>query len=336
MKTKIVFVLTSSKKDIYLEQLWVSLYSLRKLMPKGEMYVVLLTDKITEATFKGNRQKFLALIDEKIVVDLDSSMSGLQRSRWLKTKSRELVKGDMLYIDSDTIFTGRLDDLDNIPCDVGAVKDCHVDRVHSFQSWDKTRTKDFVEKCKLLGFDVTKEDVTFNGGMVYVKDNEKGHTFFAMWHDEWKKSVKAGFSTDQPSFTKTNMLLGHPVYDMPGVYNCQVSYGLQYLCRAKILHYYATSAMGALRELPYWFMKDSVYEDVREHGEITNMIREALDQPLVMFHKETKILCDTSVYIASSRLFFYMQYLYQHHPRWYEFIERILLLMSKRRKAFRK
>lgn len=335
MKTKIVFVLTSSEKDIYLEQLWVSIYSLRKLMPKGDIHVVLLTDKITEATFCGNRQKFLELVDEKIAVELDSSMSGLQRSRWLKTKSRELVKGDMLYIDSDTIFTGRLDDLDNMTCDIGAVKDCHVDRVHSFQSWDKTRNKDFVEKCKLLGFDVTKENVTFNGGMVYVKDNEIGHSFFSMWHDEWKKSIKSGFSTDQPSFTKTNIVLGHPIYDMPGVYNCQVSYGLQYLSRAKILHYYASTTNGASGELPYWFMKDAVYEKVRKHGVITNEIEEALNHPLEMFHKETKILCDVSVYITSSRLFFYMQYLYQHHSRCYEFIERFLLLISKRRKTIK-
>lgn len=332
MKTKIVFVLTSSTKDIYLEQLWVSVFSLRLKMPKGEAWIVLLTDKITETTFTGHREKFLEYFDEIISVDLDSSLSGLQRSRWLKTKSRELVNGDMIYIDSDTVFIDRLDELDNLTYDLGAVKDCHVDRVNSFQSWDKTRTKDFVKKCELLGFDVKKEMVTFNGGMVYVKDSEIGRSFFSIWHDEWKKSVKLGFNTDQPSFTKTNMMLGHPIVNMPGVFNCQVAYGLQYLYNAKILHYYATSTQGSSKELPYWFMNDSVYEEVRECGDITDKIKDALEHPLALFRGETKIVCDKAVYIASSRSFFYLQYLCMHHRHLYEFVERCLWSLSKLRK----
>ena len=55
MKTKIVYVLVSSNNDIYLEQAYVSMYSVKYYMP--DAHITLLTDKLTEATFIGIRKK---------------------------------------------------------------------------------------------------------------------------------------------------------------------------------------------------------------------------------------------------------------------------------------
>ncbi len=328
MRTKVVFVLTSTEKDIYLEQLWVSLYSLRKLMPKGDAHVVLITDKITESSFVGHRKKFLSLVDEKIVVDLNASMSGLQRSRWLKTKSRDLVKGDMLYIDSDTIFVSRLDELDNMDCELGGVKDCHASRVNSSRSWDMPKAEEFINNCKALGYDVTKEDVTFNGGMVYAKDTELSHRFFEMWHKEWVEGVEKGVNTDQPSYTKTNIALGHPMQEMSGIWNCQVVFGLQYFFHAKILHYFAVSVAKKSKTMPYWFMNDFVYEDVKKEGDITDTIKNALNHPFDLFENGTKILVGDEAIVASTRPFIYSYYLYAHHRNLFKKLDKFLKMLS--------
>ena len=45
MKTLIVYVLISSEKDFFLEEFWVSLFSLRRFHPKDAVWV--LTDEPT-------------------------------------------------------------------------------------------------------------------------------------------------------------------------------------------------------------------------------------------------------------------------------------------------
>ena len=48
MKTKIVYVLVSSEKDIYLGQAFISMFSAKYYMP--DCHIVLVTDKLTSKT----------------------------------------------------------------------------------------------------------------------------------------------------------------------------------------------------------------------------------------------------------------------------------------------
>lgn len=303
-------------------------------MPKGDAHVVLITDKITESTFKGYRNKFLELVDEKIVVDLEPSMTGLQRSRWLKTKSRELVKGDMLYIDSDTIFIKKIDDLDEMTCELGAVKDGHVSRVNSSRGWNMPSSDEFIRNCKKLGYDVTSEDITFNGGMVYAKDSAISHTFFNIWHEEWLKGKEMGINTDQPSFTKANLILGHPMHEVSGIWNCQVSCGLKFLYEAKILHYFTTAVLKKSKSHPqsFWFMNDFVYREVRENMDIPSSVKEALKHPLNEFREDNRILVDEAAQITRTRIFAYTYYIYIHHEKLFLIFEKFLAFISNLKK----
>ena len=54
MRTKLLYVLVSSKDDIYLEQAYVSMYSAKFYMP--DCHIVLLTDNISNETFTGLRK----------------------------------------------------------------------------------------------------------------------------------------------------------------------------------------------------------------------------------------------------------------------------------------
>lgn len=50
MKTKVAYVVVSSPNDIYLEQAYVSMFSLKHHMP--DAYIVLLTDRLTSESLK--------------------------------------------------------------------------------------------------------------------------------------------------------------------------------------------------------------------------------------------------------------------------------------------
>ena len=126
MKTKIVYCLVSQDKDIYLEQLLLSLISLRNYNQSAQVTVVM--DKTTKDGLIGNRNIIQNYIDEIIVVNDIEHLSNSQKSRVLKTTLRERITGAYLFIDVDTIITDKLDEIDELllqNIEIAAVKDSH-------------------------------------------------------------------------------------------------------------------------------------------------------------------------------------------------------------------
>ena len=116
MKTKIVYVLISSENDLYLEQAWLSLYSLRLHNPTT--HVSVLVDESTQSSLVGKREGFKKLPTEIIVIDTPKDYTPVQRSRYIKTTARKYISGDFLFIDTDTIITDRLDELDSLEIEI--------------------------------------------------------------------------------------------------------------------------------------------------------------------------------------------------------------------------
>lgn len=88
MKTKIVYVLTSSDNDFYLEQTLLSVYSLR--IYNKEAKVILITDKVTNSTFVGTRRSLLAYFDEIIVVETPQNFNNVRNHVFKILKSEIL------------------------------------------------------------------------------------------------------------------------------------------------------------------------------------------------------------------------------------------------------
>ena len=68
MQPKIVYVLISSDNDIYLEQAYISMFSVKYHMP--DSHITLLTDKTTEFSFTNNRRKEIVYANEIISIDI--------------------------------------------------------------------------------------------------------------------------------------------------------------------------------------------------------------------------------------------------------------------------
>lgn len=160
MNTKIVYAVVSNEKDIFLEQTLLSVYSLRLYNP--EAHVILVVDEDTNKTIQGKRSEILKYITEKIIVKVPKEYTQVQKSRYLKTTLRQNIKGDFLFVDSDTIITDSLSEIDNLNIELGAVKDLHVNLDQNYGC------KNIIKKALSIGFNPLSNNLYFNSGVIYV------------------------------------------------------------------------------------------------------------------------------------------------------------------------
>ena len=228
---KVVYVLVFDPEDSFYEMFLLSLYSLRLHEKEREVEVVLDKDSYNCIILKNEP----LLQGVKLIgVDIPEQFDGLQKSRYLKTTLRNIIKGNFLYIDTDTLVCEPLTELETIEGDIAAVAD-----------WNgpvRIMNRFAAERCRKAGFTELEGSPFFNGGVFFVKDSEVSHRFFNTWHRRWLESLRKGVSLDQPALCQANLDMGCLIMELPGEWNCQVcsDVGPHYLANAKIIHYYAS------------------------------------------------------------------------------------------------
>lgn len=247
MKTKIVYVVVSNERDIYLEQFYVSIKSLRQNSP--DTFVTLLTDELTAETFIGIRGKISLEANEIVKISLPRELSGQARSRLLKTSIREYISGDFLFIDCDTLILKSLDSIDACQYEIAACIDSHSDlRNNPYKTM-------ILNHGKIVGINFKEDKEYFNSGVIYVKDTPLCHKFFQLWNKYWKEGFEKGVKMDQPSFNKTNYELNFPIKILSDDWNCELKHGVKYLNDPFILHYLCTN-VSALDDPQVYIMND--------------------------------------------------------------------------------
>ena len=273
MDTQIVYVSVSSADDLFLEQLWASAYSLRRFHP--EATVMVLTDgptamRINSDTYQAMRD----LITEVKVVEVNNAYSGMQRSREIKTSIRNLIDGDFLYIDTDTIITAPIDGLDRLKVkNLAMVPNMHR---HSLADNGLYLTRWTTKVKKVFNTDINDAPVLFNGGAFFVHDNAFTREFFTKWHENWLVSVSKGLDTDQQALVYTDKNFGYVIEKMPDIYNCQVLFGVKYFFDAKILHIYHIPSYYSCDPLRVLW---SVYDNIRKEGCLSEETKDILKNP---------------------------------------------------------
>ncbi|GMO69545.1 MAG: hypothetical protein Ta2A_17590 [Treponemataceae bacterium] len=309
---KYVYVLTSALSDLYYEQFFLSVTSMRMYNP--DACVVLLTDTTTKKNLTGKRAGYAKLITEEKVISVPDSFNKKESSRWIKTSINRYVEGKFLFIDCDTIITGALAASfsdSNFPdsIKVGAVLDCHVplskhNLQFSFQNEDKN--VNFVSSLLT--------DKRYNGGVIYCNgESKEGIDFFERWHNLWLKTCKMRNSQDMPSLNQANYELNDIITPLDDALNCQISHnGLPYLCAAKIIHYYATSLVSF--DHPYLLASKAVLLSIKDSGVISPDIMELLKKPTLAFSEKVRIIADkTAIDVLESAFFSKLLWLRRNH-----------------------
>ena len=308
MKTKIVYAVTSDNTDIYLEQTYVSIYSLRKFHP--DAHIALVVDDITDKTIVGVREYILKEITEKIVVIPPQDYTKVERSRFLKTTLRSQIDGDYLFIDSDTVIVSNLDAIDSFEEDICAVIDYHVP-LNQHSMFDSTINV----QANKIDWIISESDYNYyNSGVLYVKDKEKTRELYHKWHEEWEKSISRGFHSDQPSLGKVNKEMGYVIHEMDGVWNCQIAAnGLRFYENAKIIHYFSSTIKNHDKNNVYALMNCEVFINLKNKGEMGEALTLMLDHPKSLFPNQIIILTGENLRIFNTALITYMYVLYSKY-----------------------
>jgi hypothetical protein len=321
MKTKIVYVVTSSSDDVFWEEAWVSAWSSRYHNP--DAHIALVCDKETlESAKESYRAKSLEIFDETITVDFDPGISQKQRSRWLKTNLREYIRGDFLYIDTDTVITGCLNEIDDWNFDIGMVKNEHHSRSVSpfcIQLYEKAYKE-------TLPVDVPY----YNAGVMFVKDTEKAKSFFCEWHQNWRKLGDIIDYTDQTPLVRTIIENGSPITEISGVYNCQISLSVKYLHHAKIIHFFHcwfhpfTAVSPFMDKLTYKGVKDRQGIDDELKQKIINCNNEFEETSAPFSEDVLSFLDSTTIRFVLLPLFFKKRTFYQRADKIVHFIYKLV------------
>ena len=169
---KFLYLLVSHENDIFLEQTLVSLVSLRYHHP--EAAISLVVDDRTAETLVGFRASIKDLVTEFKVIPFAKEISNKVRSRLLKTNMRNLIEGDFLYLDGDTVVVEPLNISVDQECDVAAVSDLHARENDSY----RVKHKRFNENIRNLKFSLSLKNLYFNSGVIYAKESGKAKAFF--------------------------------------------------------------------------------------------------------------------------------------------------------------
>lgn len=254
MKTKLVYVLTCALEATYIEQALMAVFSARYW--NQDAHIVLMVDDKTNALLTGKRGEILNYVSEKIVVPFeDESLTPMFRSRWIKTQVRQLINGDFLFVDSDTICQRPLNDIDDFDCEVGAVLESHLP-VSEFCDALHRSAQNANEK---IGVDIDVEQLYFSSGVLLVRDTQKTHKLYELWHQFWKEGNDIGLKIDQPSLAKANREMGHIIQQIPDSYNCILFTRPPFVREAHILHI-------AAYQNPSFLFTNKVLNYVKENG----------------------------------------------------------------------
>ena len=258
MQTQIVYVLVSSNEDLYLEELWVSLYSLRKFHP--EVNVSVLVDNATLSRINA-LPNLCSLITSVIVVPTPDGYNAKQRSRFIKTSIRLIIDGPFLFIDTDTVISKPLSEIDNLGEGIYAVPECHLPiSENPFSPLPNVK--------RIFNVDASDCTYWFNSGVMYVSDCKETHEFYRQWNKNWTFSCfEKGESQDQPALLKTNHDWGNYIKCLPDIYNCQVSMSLKYFADAAIIHWWHMNFIENQSYSP--FLDLSIYKEVKENNGIS-------------------------------------------------------------------
>lgn len=259
MRTKLVYVLTCAPEATYIEQALISIWSARYHNPNVQ--IVLFVDNKTRAILVGMRSEILNYISDCKVVDFDDDATMMYRSRYIKTRVRSLVDGDILFVDSDTIINGSLAEIDDYPYDVAAVFESNL----SISQFHPSLYDSLAENARKVGWNPEEEQHYFSSGVIYAKDTLAAHVLFEKWHNNWQQGLSLDIRIDQPSLAKANIECGRLIQPIENKWNCIMFTHPRWAKDALVLHF------AAYRNMSFLF-SNRVLRYIKENG-LTDYIK---------------------------------------------------------------
>jgi hypothetical protein len=192
------------------------------------------------------------------------------RSFYLKTRLRDILSGDYIYLDSDTLPVRPFLDMAAGDWDVAFVQD----RTHHgpikpvFPHWELPRLKRMGWQAKL--------DRYFNAGIGFYRDNAAARAFTTDWQNRWRYSYSLGDDWDQLALNCSLEAVPVRAKELPASYNAMVTVAPVHARGAKIYHFFAGS---------FATLEGSLYQHLLDHLEARREVDWAtIDRCVAMDH----------------------------------------------------
>lgn len=224
--TSIAYVITLDPKCIYTQLARISIAAARRLHPEFEITVV--CDSHHADTTDAAARALQNEVDTYLPLEVGFD-TAVDRSRYLKTKLRNILDGDFLFIDCDAVPVSTLDPLVNSQGDVCMALDLNL-------SPDKYKLNKHVSQLyDFLGWKWPEK--YFNSGVMLWRDNTDTRSLAENWHELWLQTRNQGCHKDQPSLNSAIDKLDFGVTVLPPKYNAMVEREAWGRCRPTILHF---------------------------------------------------------------------------------------------------
>jgi Nucleotide-diphospho-sugar transferase len=254
----ICFVLTAKDLGLYPDMTAVAALSVRRLHPQAQ--IILVTDEPTARAI-DRASHALGKIATGIVVRPTGTEDPCVGARYLRTILRQLIKGDYLYLDSDTVAVRPLDRGWPEGADLAVARDRN--------QWGITPLAlPGVEKLRAkLGWKF-RIDRYLNAGVMFVRDTPAAHAFYAEWHRRWKQALSLGMWQDQFSFNSVIATGTATIAILPDRDNWVTHSTVMLRGRARIFHFFASlygdeiPASTLLGHLTKRFQRDGTLDEV--------------------------------------------------------------------------
>ena len=158
----------------------------------------------------------LADVFDEVEVRETGGSTPMLRSRELKLGLRGFVRGDICYLDSDTLLVEPIREMPRAVTGVGMAYDGW---------WHLRGAVDAPPQVESMYAQIGwpfPPPRYFNGGVIFWRDNATAHQFAAAWAAAWAVSVRAGIPLDQMALAHTDRELGGVIDVLPHRYNAQV------------------------------------------------------------------------------------------------------------------
>ena len=186
----IVYVITSTGRDVYAAMTRVSAASLRMTNPGARIVVV--CDMETDRAVRAAKDFLLGEVDEWLACETPPGDAAF-RNRFLKTSLRQRVSGEYLFLDSDTIVRDDLSPIFRMPGDLAAAPNHSREHIAG-QIWEG----DLATLAEMQW--AIRPTFYVNGGVMRVSESKVAHRFYGLWHEKWQASYRRLHKpNDQPA-----------------------------------------------------------------------------------------------------------------------------------------
>jgi hypothetical protein len=259
---RVCYVVNSRGDDIYADLAYVSARFLRALHPQA--HITCLTDRESGAVITSQRHPILSMTDRVMEIDVPQTDPNL-KNRWIKTNLRRLVDGDLLYVDSDTLFVRKIDDmwedLKRRSIDAAIARDLNIRFVAKSR---RIGMQEFWPELRKLGWQCPRSGY-FNCGVMFFGDTPGARRLGEKWHQLWRVSSQLGRHYDQPAFNQAIVESSPRLHALDPVYNAMILAKPRMVGSARIMHLF-TSVSGAFEGTVF----REFVEEIRRTGALSD------------------------------------------------------------------